>query len=268
MIKDNKKWKIYIATHKKFYPEMYEVDSLFSNEHYCIMNVGQLDKLENQDGYDVIDQKKLPEFHPLGPWWAESEGIYNLWKNGVHKNLDYIGFSHYDKEQRLIKKNIWGKQDTNITERIEKYLSNKKKAHISMENHLTKEMYLMRSMADVTRPNEIVGDGMNAFDFILNDYNSFFGTSYSIKDFLKKKKINLCSCFLIDVQTFDKMMRFFEWVIVNKHLDVFDTEHKYRAQGGLAERYFGLFLLFEYSKSLDLSTIHHYNDGLKEDCLK
>lgn len=263
MPKENKKWKIFIATHKKFHPEMYEVDPQFSNENYCIMNVGQLDVLENQEGYDVVDQKKLPNFYPLGAWWAESEGIYNLWKNGVHIDLDYIGFSHYDKEQRLIKKNILGRQATNITERINKYIADKEKAHISMENHSTKEMYLMRSMADVTRPNEDVGDGMNAFDFILNDYNSFFGKNYTINDFLKIKQINLCSCFLIDVKTFDKMMNFFDWVIVNHHLDVFDTEHKFRAQGGLAERYFGVFLMFEYEKSLDLSTIHHYNKGLK-----
>lgn len=263
IVKNNKKWKIFIATHKKFYPEMYEVDSQFSNEHYCIMNVGQLEKLENQDGYDVIDQKKLPVFYPLGARWAESEGIYNLWKNNVHKDLDYIGFSHYDKELRLIKRKFLKKNQTNITERIDKYLKGKQHAHISLENHNMKEMYLMRSMADETRPNEIVGDGLNCFDYILKHYNDYYNTDFKIKDLLKHKTINLCSCFLIDVETFDKMMRFFEWIIEKKFMGVFDTEHKYRFPGAMAERYFGVFLMLEYKKTLDLSIVHHYNEGMK-----
>lgn len=262
-MKYSRRWKIYIATHKEIYPDMFCNDKDFNNDNYIFLNVGQNDKLINQEQYNVLDQKKLPNFVPLGAYWAESEGIYNLWKNGIHKQLEFIGFSHYDKELRLEKRNIWGKQDTNITKRINRYLRNKDKAHISMENHDMREMYLMRSMADETRPNEVVGDGVNCFDYILRHYNRFFGTNYTIDDLMKHRKINLCSCFLIDTKTFNKMMEFFDWVVQNHFLDKFDTEHKYRFQGGLAERYFGVFLMFEYKHSLDLSTIHHYNDGIK-----
>lgn len=242
---------------------MFENDPLFNNDNYCILNVGPNSHLENEEGYCVLDQKELPDFIKLGPWWAESEEIYNIWKSGVYKDLDYVGFSQYDKELRLIRKNIFGKQATNITERINHYIQNKTRAHISMENHNTREMYLMKVLADPTKPEQLVGDGLNCFDDMLNDYNTFFGTQYTIKYFLKRPRINLCSCFLIDVKTFEKMMEFFDWVVQSHKLEVFDPEHLCRHQGILAERYFGVFLMFEYDKSLDLSTIHHYDEGLK-----
>lgn len=80
-----KKWKIYVAAHKKIFPEMFENDPLFNNDNYCILNVGPNSHLENEEDYCVLDQKKLPDFIKLGPWWAESEGIYNIWKSGIYK---------------------------------------------------------------------------------------------------------------------------------------------------------------------------------------
>lgn len=258
---NNKRWKIYIVGHEKIYNEQMKRDKKFNNVNYCYLNVGPLDKLENSDKYCCINQRDLPNFISLGKWWAESEGIYNIWRSGIYKDLEYIGFLHYDIEFRLVKLDrmrdrFYFGMNTNITNRIERYLAKNEKGHISFQTYNTKQDYEQKIMADISKPNELTGDGINCYDYILKDYNSYFNTSYTINNFFERDKINLCSCFLIDVNSFDKMMRFFDWVVKSHKLDVFDTRHMYRFQGGMAERYFGVFLLFEYEKMLDLGLIH------------
>ncbi len=256
------KWKIYIVGHKKIHEELMEADRQFNNINYTFLNVGQLDKLENGEKYHCINQKELPGYTAIGKHWAESEGIYNIWRSKCYQGLGYIGFLHYDIEFRLMKKICLGGR-TNITRRIQRYITGKDRAHISFATYTTRQDYAQKIMADVTRPDELTGDGRNCYDYIIEDYNVYFGTSYTVDDFFDHKYINLCSCFLMDVNTFDKMMGFFDWLVVSHKLDVFDTKHQYRFQGGMAERYFGVFLLFEYDKMLNLSLIHQYDRGWK-----
>lgn len=259
----NKKWKIYIVAHKKVYDEMYINDPQFNYTNYCILNVGQLEKIQANSQFSCVKQSELVKFVPLGKWWAESEGIYNIWRDGKYRELDFIGFLHYDKELRTIKRNFWNKERTDITAQINDYIEGKDKAHISFETYKTRTIYRQRILADVNQPNTFNGSGVNCLDYILKDYNEYHNTDYTRKDLFKHRYMNLCSCFLIDVGTFGKMMEFFEWLLYNKKLEPFDTFHKNRMQGGLAERYFGVFLLFEYEKMFDLSLIHHYDKGWK-----
>lgn len=259
---EKKKWKIYIVGHKKIYDEMVTHDSGFNNDNYCFLNVGQNSRLENSEKYCCINQRDLPNFVSIGKYWAESEGIYNIWRSGIYKNLDYIGFLHYDIELRLCKK-FFIRSNTDITKRINRYINKRERAHISFSTFRTKMDIGQKFMVDVNRPNEVTGDDHNCYEYILADYNEYFDAGYTLNDFLQHKNINLCSCFLIDVQAFDKMMGFFDWIVSSHKLDIFDTEHKYRFQGAMAERYFGFFLLFEYRKMLDLSLVHQYNRGWK-----
>lgn len=257
-----KTWKIYIVSHKKLNPEFFLIDPSFKYDNYCILNVGSNSTIENSEGFETIHQFKLVNAVALGKWWAESEGIYNIWRSGIYRKLDYIGFLHYDKELTLIKKRFW-KNPHKVTKYINDYIRNKDMAHISFENHSTIEDYGMRVLADVNQPNKLTGEGRNCYEMILEDYNKYFNTKYTKDDLFGHKNINLCSCFFMDTLTFDKMMNFFDWIVQSKKLDVFDTQHQHRLQGGLAERYFGVFLLFEYSKHKDFSIIHRYNEGLK-----
>lgn len=256
------KWKIFIATHKKIYDKMYQGDYKFNNEQYVFLNVGQSDKLDNSEKYHVINQKELPNFVSLGKWWAESEGIYNIWRSGIYKSLDFVGFLHYDKELCLTEKRLFHRR--NITQRIGKYLlENPNRAHISFETHDIQRDYNQHILADVNQPDTLQGEGNNCYDYILKDYNDYFKTSYTLEDLLNRKEINLCSCFMMDTNTFEKMMKFWDSIVMSKKLEQFDTKHQYRIQGGLAERYFGVFLAFEYEEMEDISLIHHYNKGIK-----
>ena len=261
-MKNNDNWKIYIVGHKKIHSDLMAGDKQFNNENYVFLNVGQLEHLENSENYHCINQKELPNYISIGKYWAESEGIYNIWRSQSYKDLEYIGFLHYDIEFRLNKRFCLGGH-TNITERINKYIAGKKRAHISFATYTTKQDYAQRIMMDPARPNELVGDGLNCYDQIIKDYNHYFKTEYTLDDFLARKYINLCSCFLMDTTTFDQMMLFFDWLVNSHKLDDYDTEHKNRFQGGMAERYFGVFLLFAYDRMMDMSLVHQYDRGWK-----
>lgn len=259
----NKKWKVFIVAHNRVYDWMYQEDKGFSRRNYTVLNVGS-GSLDAGCRYTLVHQRELPRFTELGKWWAESEGIYNVWRAGLHKDLEYIGFIHYDKELRLARKPLlpWG-SDTNITERVDWYVSKGGRVHISFETHDPDVDYRQKILADESKPNTLQGDGVNCYDYILSDYNSFFGARRTVVEFRRRAAINLCACFLIDVPAFEKMMGFWDWVVASGKLNIFDTEHNYRLQGGLAERYFGVFLMFEYSKMKDLSLVHHHNRGIK-----
>ncbi|WP_026653822.1 hypothetical protein [Butyrivibrio proteoclasticus] len=256
-----KTWMIYIVSHKDLMDEMYSKDSLFSKENYTAFNVGAIEKLGYTCGLDEINQKKFSTFKSLGPWWAESEAIYNLWISGEWGKYDYVGFIHYDIELKLSKKVCFNRY--NISERIQKAISDKDRLHISFESYRFNEMYRQKIMADTSRPNEIVGDGFGCYEYILRDYNEYYKTNYSIKD-LRNKSINLCSCFFVDGESFNKMMLFWDWIVNSKKLEAFDTNHKNRFQGGLAERYFGVWLMLEKLENVDFSLVHHYNTTLSK----
>lgn len=262
VMEKDRTWKIYIIGHKKIHAELMADDKLFNNVNYTFLNVGQANQLENGENFDCINQKELPNYISIGKYWAESEGIYNVWRSGRHRELAYIGFLHYDIEFRMDRKFCLGGR-TNITERINKYIRGKQKAHISFATYTTVQDYAQKIMMDPARPNELVGDGINCYDQILIDYNAYFKTDYTLDDFFARKYINLCSCFLMDTASFDQMMGFFDWLVNSHKLDAYDTEHRNRFQGGMAERYFGVFLLFAYDKMLDMSLVHQYDRGWK-----
>ncbi|SCY73198.1 hypothetical protein SAMN02910371_03633 [Butyrivibrio sp. INlla14] len=260
---DNKKWVIYIVSHNTLYKQMYFHDSLFGRDHFQVLNVGS-SSIKDSLGLDVIDQKSLDKYLDLGKWWAESEGIYNIWRSQLWKELDYIGFIHYDLELRLDDR-VVGFPRTDITSRIEDYLADKKDIHISFETHDFEEDYNQKIMADEDQPDKLVGDGRNCYDYILEEYNNYYGTNFTKKDLIKRKQINLCSCFMMNTDAFNNMMLFWDYIIKTGELLKFDSKHLYRFQGGMAERFFGVWMALRYSECLDLSLVHHYNDGLKND---
>ena len=57
------------------------------------------------------------------------------------------------------------------------------------------------------------------------------------------------------------MMRFFLPIIESGKLNIFDTEHKYRIQGGLFERYISVFLDKLNKPYYDLELNHLYKEN-------
>lgn len=80
------KWKIYIVGHKKIHEDLTRGDKRFNNHNYTFLNVGQMEKLENSEKYNCLNQRELPNYISIGKCWAESEGIYNIWRTEVIKS--------------------------------------------------------------------------------------------------------------------------------------------------------------------------------------
>lgn len=228
------KWKIFIVTHKTIREHYYINDKGFNNNNWGFINVSNsiLPNKTWYDKYKIIDMNNLPNYISLGPWYAETEAIYNVYKNDIHLDYDYIGFIHHDYEL----KDEFGSYD--ITKKINDLLKNNELIYLST----IKNDYSQRILADETKPNQQVGDGVNCYDYIINDYNNFFGEDENIEEFKGDYKKNICSAFLCSKNDFIKMMEFSSSIIESKKLDAFDTNHRYRFQGGIFERYFSVFL--------------------------
>jgi hypothetical protein len=242
----NMKWKVFIIFHKSLFFDNYASDTNFNSENYTFLKVGDA---EPDTLLAFKDIKEIGNYTALGKWYAESEAIYNLYKNpNFYSTLDYIGFSQYDKPHIALKNG-----STNITQQVKDILKTQGSHHISLETYSLSLDYDQNIMMDDDFPDQLTGSGKNCYLGILEDYNYYHQTQHNLAEI---SLINLCSSFIISVTVFDKIMKFIAFIIESKKLDRYDSLRKHRIQGGLLERYIGLALAFEDVKFHDLSIGH------------
>ena len=221
------KWKIIIVTHGPIFDEFYDIDSTFNYDNYTIFNVSNF--VIKHDRFNIINKCEFKEFIHLGKQWAESEVVYNFFKNTeLLGGLDFIGFIHYDYE---------------LFDGFTKKLNNtieKDKRFISFSTFNFNQDFNQNIMLDEQYPNTLAGTGKNCFFRILEDYNNFFKTNVRLDD-LMSKRINLCSAFITTINEFIDIGKFISNAIESKYLDQFDIANNHRIQGGMMERYIGLY---------------------------
>jgi hypothetical protein len=248
------KWKIFIITHGPIIEDYYKNDSMFSDKNYTFINVSDTPILNLQ--FDILNKNDIKNFIHLGKWYAEGEAIYNVYKNNLYTEYDYIGFIHWDYE--LLSENLFF--GSNITSAILMLIAHKEE-FISFSTYTFAEDYYQNIMMDLNFPNQLVGSGKNCWEKIIDDYNKYFGTEINI-DFLMSKRINLCSAFLCEISVFKELMGFYCSVVENKHLDKYDHTHEYRFQGGMLERYIGCFShRFNFA---ELPLYHHWTGSFEK----
>ena len=273
-----KNWTVFIMCHNVIWDDLYAHDPGFDGRHYSFMNLGRQDiKYNSHKGYKIIREQDYPIWLDL-PHYAELTGLYCIYKNRLHDGLDYIGFSHYDKEHRLIgdgshrnmqelealrleaemERRVLPGSRTNLTALIEAEIMRRGDVHISLESHDVQKIYDQRITMDERFPDMIDGDGINCIDRILQDYNDFFGTRYTWENLRKCDYLNMCDCFVTPVRLFEKLMTFLCPIIESGRLDIFDRERKHRLQGNLLERYAAVFFALEPIEKADLSTVHQF----------
>ncbi len=273
-----KNWTVFIMCHNVIWDDLYAHDPGFDGRHYSFMNLGRQDiKYNPHKGYKIIREQDYPIWLDL-PHYAELTGLYCIYKNRLHDGLDYIGFSHYDKEHRLIgdgshrnmqelealrleaemERRVLSGSRTNLTALIEAEIMRRRDVHISLGSHDVQKIYDQRITMDERFPDMIDGDGINCIDRILQDYNDFFGTRYTWENLRKCDYLNMCDCFVTPVRLFEKLMTFLCPIIESGRLDIFDSERKHRLQGNLLERYAAVFYALEPIEKVDLSTVHQF----------
>jgi len=227
------KWKIFIITHGPIIDDYYKNDPLFSNEHYQFFNVSDIPITHEK--FAILNKSDLSDFIHLGKWYAEAEAIYNIYKCNLYQEYDYIGFIHWDFELRSENPLI----DYRVTETIERLIDQKDK-FISFSTFDFWEDYSQHMMMDLNFTNQLVGEGKNCYETIVEDYNRHFDALISV-EYLMTKRINLCSSFMCEITVFKELMNYYCFIIESKKLDKFDTDHAYRFQGGMLERYIGCY---------------------------
>ena len=239
-------YNIFVVTHKNIFDFIY-VDECLDNFKFVNISEKKLSS-ELYDKYNIIDIKET-DFIDLGKHYTESEVIYNVYKNNLFKSLTYIGFMHYDVGTKQLN------TDNSLTDYLNEHLD--KTDHINLQPFDFVWDYNQHILADENFPEMLVGNGKNCYDFILEKYNEFYNTKKTLNDLYGT--INLCSCFVLEVKQFKLMMIWISWIIESKCLDVFDTLHRYRIQGGLLERFYAVWLKLNIVRT-DIFTVDHMCD--------
>lgn len=242
-------WKIFIVTHGPVVENYYSNDPGFSYNNFVLFNVSNTSI--KHDKFEVLNKSDISGYIELGKWYAEAEVIYNVFKCGLHKGIDYVGFVHWDYELKCFEPTIGYQVSKAIESAIEKGTE-----FISFSTFDFRYAYNLKVMLDINYPNQCYGEGKNCFDAILEEYNEYYRKSILLDD-IKEKHINLCSAFLMKKNVFEYLMSFYIYIIDKGYINQFDTQHEYRFQGGLMERYVAVF-----SSQYDMVSIpldHHYN---------
>lgn len=245
-----KTWKIYIVTHGPVWDDFYSNDPDFAYKNFALFNVSNT--ILTHKHFEVINACELEGYRFLGKWYAEAEVIYNIYKLRINEGVDYIGFIHWDYELKSFDPTI----GYHVTRAIEESLA-QNEHFISFSGFDFEYAYNLNVMMDLQYPNQCYGtEGKNCLDAIMEQYNQYHGTALE-KEKVMAKRINLCSAFLCSREVFNQMLPFYTEIIDSGFLDQFDTNHEYRFQGGMMERYIGICSLHYQMKEIPL--YHHYN---------
>lgn len=246
-------YKIFVVFHNDLNLSYYD-ESLI--DHYVFINVNpknDLSKLSSR--LHVINQFEFENYIPLGKWYTESEVIYNVYKNSyLWQDLDFVGFSQYDIDTTKLTKSVL---ETSF----------KKSKHINFQPHLFEVDYARKVVMDSSRPNRQNGRGVNCYDVMLSEYNTFYKSKDKLSS-LEGKTLNLCSAFVFTAEIFSNMMAFIAPIIESGKLDIYDTKHKNRMQGGYLERYYALWLALNNAPSEIIELDHHFIESIKGNTLK
>ncbi|WPQ64526.1 hypothetical protein SIO70_06555 [Chitinophaga sancti] len=243
---------LFVVFHHELKKNYYD-ESLLGQ--YAFINVNPKNEAAVQySDYKIINQYEFRNFHSLGKWYTESEVMYNIFKNPyLCEGADYLGFLQHDIDSSGLNENV-------VSELTEKY------DHINFQPYLFETDYAQRILMDENQPEKRNGDGLNCYDSIISDYNKFYGTNHTLSE-LSGKTINLCSSFILKKDVFFKMMKYIAAVIESGKLNIFDTAHQFRIQGGLLERYYAVWLALNDLSTTVVPLKHHFIESVRQDSI-
>jgi FkbM family methyltransferase len=241
----SKKWMNFVIFHKELFDENYTCDPSFDLKKYKFVKGNEkFEPVYNKDfGYDVMYEHEFDYYDKRlqqQPYMAPGV-IYHIYKNGLYKEYDYIGFLEYDLALRPMDK----EGPINVTETVDRIVNENGTVHIAYRS--------VHSFRDLYGQNLIL-NGQNCLDTIVDDYNNYFGTEYDI-DWLKNssEKANTQQSFLVDKRTFEHIMGFIAHVIENRLAERCDNRLH---PSTFLDRYFAVALKFEDIETIPLNLFH------------
>lgn len=248
-----KSWKIYVTFFKKLYDEHYTVDSSLNLNNFTFVKVNEEYEIElNKTAeYDILFEHNFSIYNAelQRKGYHENSVLYHLYKNKTYNQHDYIGFIEYDH----VLKN-------GFCELIQKTIDKTKEDLIfSFQTFNFSQLWDQGILMNPYRPEKQEGNPRskwNCINVILDDYNNFFDTKYTLKDLTLKNCFPICHAVLMSSNIFEKIMKFHTFIIESGKVERY---HKFnwRSNAGLMERYFAVELALEEAKIIDSIQLEH-----------
>jgi hypothetical protein len=236
------RWKIFVTFFQGLYDDHYSVDRTWNPDNFTFVKVNDRypqELGENKLPYNVFVEHDFPVFRPdlQEKGYCENSVIWHLYKNGVHKEYDYIGFMEYDHVLTAdFTRTIQNKLDAADGEKI-----------FSFQPFNYRQLYDQAIVMNPHRREKVTGrpdSPWNAVTVVLRDYNTFHGTRHGLERLAAKDCFPICHSLLIPSAMFDRIMPFHMSIIESGKVEGYHR-HNWRSPAGLMERYLAVSLALE-----------------------
>lgn len=254
------RWKVFVTFFRNLYDDHYAVDSSYAPENFTFVKVNDRYPLElagNRLTYDILVEHDFQVFRPdlQEKGYCENSVIYHLFRNGVHKSYDYVGFIEYDHVLA-----------PDFTRTIQRKLDEAKGETIFAFNKFSfRQLWEQAIVLNPHRREKVTGrpdSKWNCINVILRDYNDFFKTSYGLERLIAKDCFPICHSLLMPSRIFEKIMPFHTHIMESGKVEGFHR-HNWRSPGGLMERYLAVALALEDAPIDDTIQLEHRDLSVK-----
>lgn len=247
-------WKIFVTFFQNLYDNHYTADRTYDPERFTFVKVNDKYPLEMRESrleYDIFVEHDFPEFRPdlQEKGYCENSVLYHIYKKGIHKAYDYMGFIEYD--------HVLSEE---FTRTIQRKLDNAGQETIfTFQKFTFRQLWEQAIIMNPRRREKVDGrpdSKWNCINVILADYNAFHGTDYGLGRLAAKDCFPICHSLLLPSRIFEKVMPF--------HVSVMDSgkvegyhRHSWRAPAILMERYLAVALALEDAPIDDSIPLEH-----------
>lgn len=230
--------KIFVVFHKEFFPGIYYINP----EHRKYLTFYGV-KEEQETTEDIIYEKDLPIYEPIWQQLRYNEGsaLYHIYKNGLYKPYDFVGFFQYD--MKVFSNCFSIMEDTfKYNCRTIFYLDFFPWAFLGGQTAIT-----------IDYPH---------FEAGLKNYNNFFNTNYTAIQ-LVHFKMPISNTFVVHVTIFEKLMNWMSQYYI-EGIDTWMNDNTGRGfnPGHMIEALTSMFLSIEVMQGAEFRrlNIHHDHD--------
>jgi len=236
------KWKIFVTFFRNLYDDHYKVDGSYNPGNFTFVKVNDEYPMElggNELGYDILFEHDFPLFRPelQKNGYHENSVFYHIYKNGFHEPYDYIGFIEYDHVLT-----------EDFTRTIQKRLDEVPQETIfTFQKFTFRQLWEQGILMNPRRPEKVDGNPdsrWNCINVVLEDYNNFFHSGYTVERLIAKDCFPICHCFLIPSAMFGKIMKFHTSIMDSGKVEKYHR-HNWRMPAVLMERYLAVALALE-----------------------
>jgi hypothetical protein len=213
--------KFYVVYHKAIHEDVYDSGSLENIQFFGVNE--NIEKTPITISSNIIQEHDLPiyesRFQERG--YSETSAAWHIYKNNLHKDLDYIGFGQYDQQ---IKSDIFE----------------------TFNRHHGVDKIFYFDKREIDHDNKQV-----PYDFLIEHYNKHFDTNITFDQLKASPRTNdsliLQATFIVSVCRFNRLM---SWVVKLvediypwANLPPWPVHHPHL--GGVMERAYGLYFAID-----------------------